>query len=58
MTGDALRIVAPGACEGAALEERGAAEPRPVLGGHALDLEDEADRVVLAARSVHAKPAV
>src|SRR5208283_5056182 len=36
---DALGVVAPDTAKGAALEENRAPDPRPVLGGHALDPE-------------------
>ena len=38
----ALRVVAPGAAQRAALEEHGGADARPVLGGEALQVQDGA----------------
>jgi len=40
--GYALRIVTPGAIQGAALEKSSRPDTWPILGGHALDLGDQA----------------
>ena len=42
----ALRVVAPGAAQRAALEEHGGADARPVLGGEALQVQNGADDVL------------
>ena len=41
----ALRVVAPGAAQRAALEEHGGADARPVLGGEALQVQNGAGDV-------------
>ena len=45
--GYALRVVTPGAIQGAALEKNCGPDTRPILGGHALDLGDQARRVLV-----------